>query len=311
MKIKNSTRFQILSQISLKKYDVCAEVDWRYPQFYDWLQVSPSYRLAHLIATNKLNPAELSLPSDFDKVRATYEAFGDVYQTYFGEWWFKTAQYRFGAPVNLSAKIISGVGSGQTIDSKTFDHIKSALDEYLHVDRIQQAKPSTLLIALPLSGSKNQIIQSLTKIIEEQFDDRVSKHKVTNWRLVQNKIRENTLTIAMRVFVKRCEKPDAPLYVIGNKSRFSPHNITDSSTRNRAQIADLRRNMETLTSRHLHRAYLLAENAARGKFPSLDALPEDNNRPKFDYHRQRQYFINYIIWARKYLAKYKSHKKNK
>ena len=41
--------------------------------------------------------------------------------------------------------------------------------------------------------------------------------------------------------------------------------------------------LENMTSRLIRKAYRLAENAARGRFPSLDPLLAAPSRPKFDY----------------------------
>jgi hypothetical protein len=69
--------------------------------------------------------------------------------------------------------------------------------------------------------------------------------------------------------------------------------------------------MEILTSRHLHRAYLLAENAARAKFPSLDPLPPDTARPGFDYFQLNRQMRAYIKWAEAEIARLEAKKQRR
>ena len=60
--------------------------------------------------------------------------------------------------------------------------------------------------------------------------------------------------------------------------------------------------MEIVTARHLQRAYIIAENAARGRFPCLEPLLEDPARPVFDYPQIGQQLREYIVWGKQYAA---------
>ena len=104
--------------------------------------------------------------------------------------------------------------------------------------------------------------------------------------------------MARTVLRTRAAHPDEYLFVIGNMAEVSPINETDPSEK-RAHVLDKRRTMEIMTSRHLHRAYTLAENAARGRFPTLDPLPDDPARPKFDFKILLQDLEEHVAWLRR------------
>jgi hypothetical protein len=96
--------------------------------------------------------------------------------------------------------------------------------------------------------------------------------------------------------------PKAKLFEVGNEADVSPTNWSDPKLKRNKVEANKRENMEIFTSRHLNRAYLLAENAARGKFPSFDPLPDDPGRPKFNYAqlgRRLRSYKEYVIRERK------------
>lgn len=120
-------------------------------------------------------------------------------------------------------------------------------------------------------------------------------------------MREQTLKVALRVLRARAALPNERLFVIGNKTNVSPANATSNfSQRARGEDSDKRKQMEILTSRHLHRAYLLAENAARGRFPTLDPLSDAPNRPQFDYKQLQIQFKEYLKWGEAEKARLKS-----
>ena len=69
--------------------------NYKHEYIFHYLQISPSYWLAHrTIALGETIPNE-ELPKDFEKVLDTYRQLGDVYLKDFYEWWLEGASNAF------------------------------------------------------------------------------------------------------------------------------------------------------------------------------------------------------------------------
>jgi hypothetical protein len=295
---RQKLRLEKLAAISRKRHELSITSDWRYPRFLDFLQISPSYRLAHLLAVGKVKRRGLKLPADFAEVELTYAAFGDVTRTYFWDWWLKTAQYQFGASLKPEAKVLLKLNLKQEPSVDDIEKAKSELADYLYVDRPAQGNQALMVVALPVHTDRKTMLKAFEKLLDANYGSQQKPVGVAPYSIIRNKMRENTLMVALKVLRARAALPNERLFVIGHKTKVSPANeITDFDRRARGEYSNERKQMEILTSRHLHRAYLLAENAARGRFPSLDPLPDDPNRPPFDYKQLNAQFRAFLKWG--------------
>ena len=301
-------RFQRLTKLSFERHDIAVELDWRYPQLFDFLQISPSYRLAHFVARGEIAPGSRPLPRDFEQVERTYRAFGGVYRTYFGEWWFRTAQFRFGVSTVPKPHKFLRLNELEDAPNEPAEAIRAALDRYTAVERPAEGMPASLIVAIPVSRDRRRVMREIEALIEREFGPERSDDPETFMRLIDNKMREQTLINAMRVLQAQSAVPRAPLYMVGNYAKIAPHYWTDPKIKRREspEVLEKRMMMEIVTSRQLRRAYLLAENAARGRFPCLDPLPEDPARPQFNYAVLGRQFRNYVEWGRKRVAEIKA-----
>jgi hypothetical protein len=297
--------------LSRKRYELSITSDWRYPHFMLFLQLSPSYRLARLISTGEVDPRAVALPRDFPSVEKTYRAFGDLTRTYFWRWWITTAQYQFGVSVKPEPKVLFKFDLNQQPSDTDIGRAREALNEYLFVDRPAQSNPATLIAALPIHGDRKSMVRVFNKLLGPIYGTDKLPVRVVPYSLIHNKIREPTLLKALRVVRARAaaaatgEKKKKRLFVIGNLLKVSARNATDERT-SPVDAKVQRRHMEILTSRQLHNAYLLAENAARGRFPSFDPLPNDPARPKFDYAVMHREAKSRLRWMKTELEKLKA-----
>jgi hypothetical protein len=299
-------RFKRLAEISFDRYSIEVEVDWRYPAFFDWLQLSPSYRLAHLIAQQEVNRAEVALPKDFSVVERTYAAFGDVYRTYFGEWWFKRAQYEFGVSAAPKPAALLSLPYRQVETPDSIPSALAALARYLKSQRHTEGLPSTIVIAIPVSGNRHRILNEVSALIERELPPASQAVCQPAFTLANNRVRERTLLNAGKVLRAQIAAPSARLFQVGNGTRLFKQYWTDPARPRSEGQSEKRRLMEIEVSRHLLRAYWLAENAARGRFPSIAPLPDDPNRPRFNYTALNKQLWSYIEWGNKRVAKIKA-----
>jgi hypothetical protein len=114
-----------------------------------------------------------------------------------------------------------------------------------------------------------------------------------------NKIRRQTLDEARRVTWARAAAPKQPLYVIGNRVGIAAAYVTDEGVK--APKDNRRDLMVTVTSRHLQRALVFSENAARGRFPCSDKV----DSIAFDFMKLRSSIIAYRNWMKSELARLK------
>lgn len=268
--------------LSQRRYARAMGSKWRYMEFFNFLQISPSYRLAHLVATGEIDRNSAILPNDFDLLEKTYAAFGDVNRTYFWEWWITTAQYEFRESFPPTPRTILKLDLEQDAADEVISGAQAALADYVNVDRMAQGSSATLIIALPLHADRKSMLQNLNKLLDQAYAEGDRSIAIARWEIIRNKMRKSMIYKARQVLRSRASYPDEPLASIGERTRVSPKNASESHGKGKG-ASDARRLLQILTSRHLNRAYVLAENAARGRFPSLDPLPEDNGRPQFDY----------------------------
>lgn len=284
--------------VSRKRHELSVTADWRYPRFFDFLQVSPSYRLAHLIAAGRVKRSDQPLPADFAAVERTYAAFGDVTHTYFWDWWLRAAQYQFGVSLKPEARVLLKLDLRQQPAETDIAHAQTALSDYLFIDRPAQGNQAAMVVALPVHTDRKTMLKAFERLLDEAYGSVRQQAGVAAFAVQRNKMREHTLRMALRVLRARAALPNERLFVIGNRANVSPANVTGEQRRRvNAEDSDKRKQMEIMTIRHLNRAYVLAENAARGLFPSLAPLSSDTSRPLFDYKLLQRQFKDYLRWG--------------
>jgi hypothetical protein len=273
--------------------------DWRYREFFFALKFSPSYDLASRISTGELRRTDQSLPADFAAVEATQRRFGDVRRVEFAPWWVRTASKHFATASAARHIALVRVAQHGRVTAQELGQLQRGLQE-----QPTDAGPA-LIISLPLRGHREEVLAEIGRLLDmeqEAWDDA--------FRFQDNAVRQHTVVQARRLLCARVVAPGHPLYVIGNRAGVSPINEHDES-KPRHEVLDQRRTVEILTSRHLRRAYNIAEQAARGRFPCLDALEGDralrkreqrDRRFDFDYPSLLGRVTDYFTWMSDHFA---------
>jgi hypothetical protein len=304
-----------LTKISREEYKLSVESDWRYRQFFYYLQISPSYELARryslaIEAYKKGQPrgAKLAgdkkikfpspLPADFSTVLETYEAFGDVQTIDFWNWWVKRAQFQFGHSAEPEAHQLAFVPGAADITDPEIKQVSERLNDYLRVIRLGEGKPASLIVAIPMFGDRKKIMKRVGGLIAKAYDvKKMSRPSAAHYQMISDKSREDTIRQAHRVLRARIGLPQEKLFEIGK------HSIRSIYANAGEGDYDHRRLLEQQTSDYLLTAYRIAENAARGRFPSSNPLKPDKNRPQFNYVELRaQYWAYEKLIERKLAA---------
>jgi hypothetical protein len=258
----------------------------------EFLRISPSYALAHEIRTKKIAPskqapliiklyrdtdkpltkqAERDVIKDFDRVLSTYDEYGDIFQCSFDEWWASRGLAIYGSPYNKPiVKKIAGMSQGEEYEPL----FGRALEHYFHKQRAVEGNPPALLLAVPLGQPKRQLLAYISKLIDAEAVPLPSKSQRAIKPLAAKRLRSAPLFIMLRILMARAQHPDIPLWRIGKHAGVSQKYAQTEITLNkkRLQDADAKIHLSILTSRYLLKAKCVAEQAARGQFPSSSKL---------------------------------------
>ena len=253
-----------------------------YLLWMEYLAISPSYELARRYRNHALTKDEQQqLPADFDIVLGVYDDLGDVQRTDFRDWWQDKAIQVFGHE-GVKPRV-------QRIDTLTENHNQhtaARVQAFIDGEWMEQAQPNTALVSIPLGLSKAQITRQLNKILENYDEQsRVCAKPHAKYPLLGTRQRKDTLFRYLAVVWMRSAMPRQALWRVGARAKvsdtYSPELDPKARVVRGEQIYD-REVLSILTSRAYNRGIALAENAARGRFPSY-AMPEHALQP--DIHK--------------------------
>ncbi|MFX4088015.1 hypothetical protein ACKU27_23270 [Sphingobium yanoikuyae] len=239
-----------------------------------FLVLSPSYELARRFRAGDLDGSE-SLPSDFDNVLAVYDDLGEAKFSQFGDWWMRNRYRNFGF---AGDKVPSITRLGVVSDKDATDLGQAAAD-YINGDWSEQGQPAAIIAAIPAGLAKAQVMRQLSALLDELPKTANSRQHDANakYALFGAKLHRDSVKRYRDVLGVRARHPKATLWQVGAMARFSRQYRGIRSSKD-GTFED-RKNLKELTSRALNRGRMIAENAARGIFPSYvkceHALPMD------------------------------------
>lgn len=254
--------------------------DERFALLYEFLRLSPTYRSMSLLMRSKSESYAHSVngSSPMERVAQTYRIFGNVYEIPYDEW-VEVVKIRTSETKKIETVKILGKFSKLLTEEETNTRFKKAASE---LPQAEDLKKDFMLVSIPLQGNHQTVQDELKLLITQHVEDNGKRASQSSFAFQKNKLRTNTLTTALNVIHTKIVNPDAPLFVIGNSAGVSPENVTENDTPRNDANRRQRQRMEIFTSRYISRGFILAQNAALGKFPSLDELPSPLNL-KFDW----------------------------
>lgn len=250
--------------------------------WFEYLAVSPSYELARRFRSHELNADEVAtLPPDFGRVLSVFDNLGDVQRISFWDWWTTRGAQHFSVPdkpkstVNLGMLRANAPSKGQ---------IGQAFVDYTRGPWVEQGLHDTLIIGLPIGLSMSQIMSEVRKAVEtaQEAQEPRAKSEPT-YKVAGRRIHDTTLVRYLYVLYYRSVLLDADDWRIGAHTKISSmhSSYVDPVSEPVADgNAGRRKTLGILTNRVLKHAWLIAENAARGVFPSHHHV---DGAPKFNY----------------------------
>ena len=133
--------------------------------------------------------------------------------------------------------------------------------------------------------SKKDALKNLEKVLDDmsdwhkrgKFGEALVEQLPPKYTFLKSRLRQSALAMGERVLSYYQSSQDFPLWWIGNFHAISPaHTITpaDLAKMDADEIAHRKRILSIATSRVVKYALLVAENAARGRFPCSAPFPE-------------------------------------
>lgn len=263
------------------------KADYRYWAMYAFVHASPSFQAV----ANKLRgrPCDLPMPADASLIEDVFKDFflelgPDTPHTnesiirmeklrgprlgtteklaYPTDWWNAKGKRLFGiAAQDPSVRVFSPL----TASNKSV--------------KIERAKTDCLAVQISLNQSLDDALEALAKKLSSyKFSAANYQVEKPKYALLDSSVRRATLGMAQQVLeMYQSGTAPKPMWWIGNHCAvtkslsFTQEQYDSFSNKERAYR---KKRLEIATSRVLRTALLLAENAARGRFPCVEPFPE-------------------------------------
>lgn len=247
-----------------------------YELMFEFLRLSPSYEMARKASAKELTQEQKAqLPEDFDRVLATYALLGDVQKILFRQWWVQRGLKVFGNP-NSSSKVrkVAELKFGQLLEA---NDLSADINSYMNGARQEEGLQPTVLIAMPLGLSKAEYRKQLDKIMSELSISNADAIPQAKIKLQGKRLRAKVLFSGIKLLWFRAAKPSWQEWRLGAKSGYSKSYSKelnpDNPRKTYGTVESYDREMMTkITHRALKKFEAIAENAARGKFPSEEPV---------------------------------------
>jgi hypothetical protein len=235
---------------------VFAAADWRYELLLDYLQLSPSYQ-ALTKADGKIDTS-VGQPSDAHRVQEVFADFGNVRRIGEARWWRNRGRSLFG--IRAPEPAVRTLGRLTAEDSQMV---------------VKWAGVDQLVVTLPLGLTRNSALKKLTKLLaEEPFAQGMTPEVEPKYALHPSKLRKETLVAGIEAL--KLYRRKEPLWRIGNQLRVVPAQCFDeqNAALNPRNYNENKIILSIAARRLIRIALLVAENAARGRFPCNKTFPE-------------------------------------
>lgn len=269
--MEKKTKFLTPSVEDFRKGNKFVKASALYMHWFHFLRVSPSYELARRYRANKgkLSAKDKArLPPDFEKVLAVYDDFGNVNNQLFLPWWEKRGfdlMATFGKPPRTT--FFARLPEGKQV---TFEALAPHVKKYVEENWAKQVRPPVLLVAIPMNAKRSTITKSIKALLDKHLI-KSPNPPIAKYMLSKERFHYKTLTTCLKVIWHRALTPKRALWRIRSELGISKEHsnfVDPHAEKSRSQDDYARQILEITTSRSFHYAHLIAENAARGIFPS-------------------------------------------
>ncbi len=240
-----------------------APPDFRYQWFYEYLLESPSFLAVQAKLRGESSP--YSLPTDWQQVEPVAQDFIEADKDLmFSDWWRKKGGLKLFSVRAPDPGVTMAVGR---------------LTEQTRSLRLEWDGNDGVVIRVALNQSRKNAEKQISKVFDRlTFEVPVRPSVAPKYSVIKNKIRETTLEAGWHALTyQRLHDQEIPLWWIGNtlnlvlRQSFNQEQYDRLKSR---ELAERKRLLGLAAARLIKTAGLIAENAARGRFPCVDPFPE-------------------------------------
>lgn len=273
-----------------------------YELFFEFLRLSPSYELARKASEEGLTAEEKkSLPSDFREVQKTYAMLGNVQTTLYRQWWLSRGLRTFGNPHKRPAvHQIAELKGGVDVSASA---VLDGLDQLLSTTRRDEGLAPALLLSVPLGQRKSDVLRQFSRLLDK-YAEVSGTTQPPKLKLMGQRLRAKVLFSGIRLLWFKAAKPKWELWRLGAKAGLSQtySSVLDVAAprkvKDEMEMHD-REMMSKITYRALVKFEAIAENAARGRFPSEASVEQ----VPFDYPALARRIRRKNLWEDKEKAR--------
>lgn len=246
-----------------------------YLLWFEFLAMSPSYELARKFNSGKWSDEdEKKRPADFDRVLEVYSDLGDVQRLRFRDWWLNRAFDIFGTQGKRPR--VEKVAFIAPLNDRD-PHFGNAADQFIEGPWHEAGQQRTLIVAIPIGLTRSSISRRINQMLDRYPEEaRKLKVKPPKYQLEAINLHRHTYFRYLYVLWHRCTFPNDPLWKIGARSKVSgtySRRLNPDADSGRYDQAEDKYALKILTHRAIERGKMMAENAARGVFPSYKKCP--------------------------------------
>jgi hypothetical protein len=255
----------------------------------EFLRISPSYELARQILNKNLDKKtqnklitqlyeaegktlsaidKQAVIAEFQTVLTTYDEFGDIATMTFDDWWQARGIYIYGTPFSKPlVKQITRIDKDEDFEPLFY----KPYEQYLTKIRSSEGNHTSLILGLPLGMPKADLLRQVSKLIDNAKVPLATKSARASKALAAKRLRSEPLFIQLRILMAKAQYPDMQLWKVGLWAKVSAKHAKTldlKESKKKFEDADSKEHLAILTSRAFKNAKQVAENAARGSFPS-------------------------------------------
>lgn len=239
-----------------------AATSWKYELVVDYLKASSSYNAISRLINRGIDPN--SLNKDGQSIAQVVKDFGPIYKIQELEWWQKYGMHLYG--VKKPSQQLRALGE-LNAKTKTLT-AKHQVDDYL-------------VIEVPFSISITEATKQFRKLAAQyKFNSAAPAKLSPKYELLKTKLTQRTLQLGLEAL--RQYQKGLPLWAIGNSLMLNPNQCFNPKFEALEKYSYNKELLSIAASRLIKTATLVAENAARGRFPSnkpfKEAMPFKNAR---------------------------------
>lgn len=298
------------------KFPIGDKPEWRHWWFYRYLQISPSYiawteGMQEKRKGKKLPDQCIDIPG-LELVAQTQYMFDDVLYLDFTRWWYTIARFQFNTNLSKDSKIKEIFQWSNRIEilDEDLNEAKASLDNLYEDIKSSQSYPPVVALSIPIQSSLKKTAKEIEEFLKNNYPfGEVSKVE-SNFSFFKSKMREHSISDCYKSLEIRCDQNEVDLVKVAIESNSLKSAMADlKAAKFDAHKMQSAESLRSGTSRQISTAILIAENAARGRFPCYDPiqiLEPNYTKLKEVFHRLKkpETFRNFNIKDITYQVEY-------